>query len=151
MRFKTGVAAAVMLGLPACGHDDHYIVESERTPAVVETQRVVETESVTPTEQQVEVHLSGDEATVVREYFVQYGCPSGLVEIDGRCVAPDVTVKRYSIGQPLPPDVIIVDPPGDLVTRLPALPEDYAYRIVDGDLVVVRKSTLVVLDADELD
>jgi hypothetical protein len=140
------IAALGAIALAACSHK--VVVEDETEPAVVETERVVETDPAA-----VEVRLADEHVRLVREYYVERGCPDGFVQQGDVCVAEGVTTvetKRYVIGQPLPPDIVAVDLPPELVARLPALPDDYVYRIVDGDLAIVRRSTLVVLDASEL-
>lgn len=142
------LSAASGLALAACGTDRTYVVESESEPAVVERTTVVEREPA-PTQSAVAVELDS-QAQIVREYYVERGCPTGLVQQGQSCVAPNVVTQRYVIGEPLPQDIIVVELPSELVTRLPALPADYEYRIVDGDLAVVQRSSLIVLDADDL-
>lgn len=96
------------------------------------------------------VQLRDDDVQIVRQYYVERDCPAGLVREANACVVPNVVEQRYVIGQPVPESIVVVDLPTELAPRLPALPEAYEYRIIDGDLAIVEKSTLVVLDADEL-
>jgi hypothetical protein len=142
------LSAAGSLVIAACGHDKTYVVEAPSPPAVVETQTVIERQ---PTESVVEVRLAPEQTRVVREYFVERGCPAGLIQQGGVCVAPGHVTQRVIVGEPLPTDVVIVDLPSDLATRLPTLPADYEYRIVDGDLAIVQSSTRVVVDLGDLD
>lgn len=144
------LAAASAFAVAACGHDKTYVVEKESEPAVVERTTVVESApAASPTT--VQVSIAPEQAQIVREYYVERGCPAGLVQQGTSCVAPGVVTHRYVVGQPLPQDVVVVELPGDLVTRLPALPANYDYRIIDGDLAIVDRSSLVVIDADALD
>jgi hypothetical protein len=147
-KFLLAIAAAGAASTAAAFADDERIrIESDDDDEV----RYEIDEDDDDVDVRAKIDLDDDDVRVVREYYVERDCPEGLVRTDAGCLPPTgVVEKRYVIGQPLPQEVVAVDLPSDLVVQLPRLPEGHVYRIVDGDLVVVRESTLVVLDADDL-
>jgi Ni/Co efflux regulator RcnB len=94
----------------------------------------------------VSVILGGRERDVVRNYY-QGGCPPGLAKKHNGCLPPGQAKKRYEVGRRIPDGVYVRDLPDELIVRLPRLPREYGYRMVDGDLVVVALATLIVMDA----
>lgn len=66
--------------------------------------------------------FADDDREAVRLYFVgKHGrgnCPPGLAKKNNGCLPPGQAKKRYSVGQRLPTEIIIVEPPVELVTRL---------------------------------
>lgn len=99
------------------------------------------------------VIFADDEREAVRFYFVEkHGrghCPPGLAKKNDGCLPPGQAKKRYSVGQRLPPGVIIVEPPVELTARLRPCPAGYRYVVVDGDLVKIAVGTMLVVDAIE--
>jgi len=99
------------------------------------------------------VIFADDDREVVRLYFVEKhgrgNCPPGLAKKNNGCLPPGHAKKRYGIGQPLPPDVIFVEPPVELTARLRPCPVGYRYVVVDGDLVKLAVGTKLVVDAIE--
>ena len=78
----------------------------------------------------------------------QHGhCPPGLAKKHNGCMPPGHAKKRYSIGYPLPRDVVILEVPVVLLPRLAPCPPGYRYGIIDGDLVQLAVGTLLVVDA----
>ena len=74
-------------------------------------------------------------------------CPPGLAKKNNGCLPPGQAKKRYSVGKALPPDLVVIDLPGDLQVRLGKPPKGIRYGIVDGDVVKVAVGTLLVIDA----
>jgi hypothetical protein len=96
----------------------------------------------------VNIHLGGSERRIVRDYYrAQANCPPGLAKKNNGCLPPGIAKKRYEIGRPVFDDAIVIELPHDVIVRLPPLSPGYGYRLVDGDLVVVALSTMIVLDA----
>jgi len=87
----------------------------------------------------------------VRTYWIDtYGrgnCPPGLAKKNNGCMPPGQAKKRYVIGHPLPPVVVIQPLPPVLVTRLGAPPAGYEYAVVDGDVLKLAVGTRLVIDA----
>lgn len=96
----------------------------------------------------VSIHIGDAERRIVRDYYADAGnCPPGLAKKHNGCLPPGQAKKRYRIGRPLPDDAVVVELPYGILVRLPVLPRDRGYRLVDGDLAVVDLSTHVVIDA----
>jgi hypothetical protein len=97
--------------------------------------------------------LTQHEREIVRAYFVeQHGrgkCPEGLSKKDNGCMPQGLSKRRYGVGQPLSPNVVIGPIPIELANRLGAPPRGYRYAIVDGDLLKLATSNLLVVDAVE--
>lgn len=91
------------------------------------------------------------EREVAAAYFVETrgrgNCPPGLAKKHNGCLPPGQAKKRYVVGQPLPPEIIFVEPPRDLVVRIGPPPTGYRYVMVDGDLIKLAVGTLLVADA----
>lgn len=92
----------------------------------------------------VAIVLGDRERQIVRDYYGSK-CPPGLAKKNNGCLPPGIAKKRYEVGRRIPDGWDYV--PDELVIRLPRLGGDRAYRLVDGDLVVVAVATLIVLDA----
>lgn len=92
----------------------------------------------------VAIVLGDRERQIVRDYYGS-NCPPGLAKKNNGCLPPGIAKKRYEIGRRIPDGWDYV--PDELIIRLPRLGGDRAYRLVDGDLVVVAVATLIVLDA----
>jgi len=101
----------------------------------------------------VVVIFADDDREAVRHYFVEKhgrgNCPPGLAKKNNGCLPPGLAKRRYSVGRRLPADVIFVEPPVELTTRLRSCPPGYRYVVVDGDLVKLAVGTKLVIDAIE--
>ena len=99
----------------------------------------------------VRVVFSVDERRAVESYFVEkHGrgkCPPGLAKKNNGCLPPGQAKKRYVVGQPLAREIVIVEPPRELVIRIGAPGPGYRYAVVDGDLVKLAIGTSLVVDA----
>jgi hypothetical protein len=85
-------------------------------------------------------------------YVEEYGpghCPPGLAKKNNGCLPPGQAKKRYAIGRPLPPGIVIGPIPSSLAVILGPAPRGYRYGIVDGDVVKLAVGTLLVVDALE--
>jgi hypothetical protein len=101
----------------------------------------------------VTVVFSSNQREATRQYFVQThgrgNCPPGLAKKQNGCLPPGQAKKRYVIGHPLPPGIVVVDLPPELVVRIGAAPVGYRYGMLDGDVVKLALGTLLVVDAIE--
>jgi hypothetical protein len=90
-----------------------------------------------------------DRATVQAYYGDRYAqaqrCPPGLAKKNNGCQPPG-QAKKYTVGQPLPADVVWYPVPPVLVQRLPVLPTNHAYVRVGGDVLILNRSTRLVVD-----
>lgn len=75
-------------------------------------------------------------------------CPPGLAKKHNGCLPPG-QAKKWAMGRPLPPDVVVVDLPRDLRLRLPAPPPQHKYVRVAQDILLVAVGTSMVIDAIE--
>lgn len=102
-------------------------------------------------EVQVTVTFGDADREVARGYFAKkYGkgnCPPGLAKKNNGCLPPGQAKKRYQVGQPLPREVVYVEPPHELVVSLRPCPPGYRYVVIDGDLVKLALGTMLVVDA----
>jgi hypothetical protein len=97
------------------------------------------------------VVFSGRDRDAARAYWIEsYGrgnCPPGLAKKQNGCLPPGQAKKRYVVGHPLPPAIIVQPAPPVLLSRLGPVPAGYEYVIVDGDLVKLAVGTRLVVDA----
>lgn len=77
------------------------------------------------------------------------GCPPGLAKKNNGCLPPGQAKKRYAIGHPLPPGIVLGPIPSALAILLGAPPAGYRYGILDGDVVKLAIGTMLVVDAIE--
>ena len=99
----------------------------------------------------VTVVFGPHEREIVREYYVEHHgkghCPPCLAKKNNGCLPPGQAKKRYAVGRPLAPTVVIAPLPRDLEIRIGPPPSGYVYGMVDGDLVKLAVGTLLVVDA----
>jgi len=90
-----------------------------------------------------------DRASVRTYYGERYeqarNCPPGLAKKNNGCLPPG-QAKKFVVGQPLPADVVWYPVPPVLVQRLPVLPPDHAYVRVGADVLILNRSTRLVID-----
>jgi hypothetical protein len=100
---------------------------------------------------QVTVHFGDRERAAVRNHYVKThgrgNCPPGLAKKNNGCLPPGQAKKRYTVGEPLPASVVVVDLPTDISIRLGSPPRGYRYGLVDGDVVKLVLGTALVVDA----
>jgi hypothetical protein len=102
-------------------------------------------------EKDVVVTFSTHDRENTQVFFVEkHGrgkCPPGLAKKNNGCLPPGQAKKRYSIGHPLPPAIVLEQVPTELTVRIGPAPAGYRYAMVDGDLVKLAVGTLLVVDA----
>ena len=70
------------------------------------------------------------------------GCPPGLAAKG--CLPPGQAKKMWSVGQPLPPQVVYYPIQRELWTQLTPPPYGYEYVQVDDDIVLMLTATRVI-------
>lgn len=101
---------------------------------------------------QVGIHFGDRERLVVREYYgsrVRAGhCPPGLAKKGTGCLPPG-QAKKWSVGRPLPRDVVYHELPPAVVVELGVPPPGHRYVRVAADILLIAIGTGIVLDAIE--
>ena len=96
-------------------------------------------------------HFDNDRRTAIRSYYQEeYNrgfCPPGLAKKNNGCLPPGQAKKMYTVGQPLPPGVIVYDLPPALVLRMGTPPAGYKYVRVAADILMIAVGTSVVAEA----
>ena len=86
--------------------------------------------------------------TLVRTYYqneyVAGRCPPGLAKKNNGCLPPGQAKKMWSIGQPLPPEVVYYPVERELWRQLTPPPYGYDYVRVDDDVVLMLTATRVI-------
>lgn len=102
-------------------------------------------------DESVTVVFSNGDREAARVYFVEkHGrgkCPPGLAKKNNGCLPPGQAKKRYAVGHPLPPEIVFVEPPRELILNMGPVPPGYRYVMLDGDLVKLAVGTMLVVDA----
>ena len=93
----------------------------------------------------------GDQHRVIvhdyyREQFRTGRCPPGLAKKHNGCMPPG-QAKKWTIGRPLPRDVIFYDVPQELVVQIGSPPAGYRYARVATDILLIAVGTGMVIDA----
>ena len=100
---------------------------------------------------QITVTFAVRERETAAAYFVETRgrgkCPPGLAKKHNGCLPPGQAKKRYVVGRPLPKNVVLEEPPHELVVRIGPPPSGYRYAVLDGDLIKLAVGTLLVVDA----
>jgi hypothetical protein len=73
-------------------------------------------------------------------------CPPGLEKKSNGCVPPG-QAKKWTIGQPLPQDVVYYDLPSELITEIGMPPPGYRYVRVASDILLIAIGSTMVMDA----
>jgi Ni/Co efflux regulator RcnB len=81
-----------------------------------------------------------------REEFQRGRCPPGLAKKQNGCMPPG-QAKKWTVGRPLPRDVIFHDLPPSLMGRFGPPPAGYRYVRVASDILLIAIGTGMVIDA----
>lgn len=87
-----------------------------------------------------------DEALIRRYYGAAVACPPGLAAKNNGCQPPGQAKKGYDVGTVLPRDIYLAPLPGDLLGRLPRVPDGYRYGRYNGDVYLVEDATRRIVD-----
>jgi Ni/Co efflux regulator RcnB len=103
------------------------------------------------TQVRVEVRFGEVQHTAVRGWYVKEieagHCPPGLAKKRNGCLPPGQAKKRWTIGRPLPREVIFYDLPPALVVELGEPPSGYRYARIANDILLIALGTGMVVDA----
>jgi Ni/Co efflux regulator RcnB len=88
--------------------------------------------------------------TITRDHYSEQfrggRCPPGLAKKNNGCMPPG-QAKKWSVGRPLPRDVIYYDVPPYLVTQYGRPPSGHRYVRVASDILLIALGTGMVIDA----
>lgn len=98
----------------------------------------------------IELHFDDRRRMAVREYYGDQmrsgNCPPGLAKKNNGCMPPG-QAKKWTVGRPLPRDVVYYDVPQSLVVRLGPAPAGHRYVRVAADILLIAVGTSMVIDA----
>lgn len=97
----------------------------------------------------MERRFGDDQRIVVRNYYSeQYRvgkCPPGLAKKNNGCMPPG-QARKWSVGQPLPREVVYYPLPPAVVVQLGAPPPGQRYVRVASDILLIAIGTRMVID-----
>ncbi len=100
---------------------------------------------------QLHLVISQRDRDEVYRYFgiehVAGRCPPGLVEKRDGCLPPGEEKRSWTIGQPLPDDVLYYPLPAVLLGQLTPPPAGYEYARVGNDFLVMGIDSRLVIGA----
>lgn len=79
-----------------------------------------------------------------RNEYAAGRCPPGLAKKNNGCLPPGQAQQRWTMGQPLPPQVPYYPMPQDLRSQLAPPPPGYEYARVDNDVVMMQNGTRLI-------
>jgi Ni/Co efflux regulator RcnB len=100
--------------------------------------------------QQKKKHFDDEKRGYVHSYYEEEfrsgHCPPGLAKKHNGCMPPG-QAKKWRMGRPLPPDVVVYDVPPALVVKIGVPPSGYKYVRVASDILMIAVGTKIVADA----
>lgn len=72
-------------------------------------------------------------------------CPPGLAKKNNGCLPPG-QAKKWQIGEPLPPTVVLAPVPQQIIVSLPPVPPGHKYVQVAGDILLIAVGSKMVVD-----
>jgi hypothetical protein len=100
----------------------------------------------------VEFRFDDDKRRVAHDWYrEQYGsgrCPPGLSKKNNGCLPPG-QARKWSVGRPLPADVVFYEVPRSLVVKIGLPPAGQRYVRIASDLLLIAIATGMVIDAIE--
>jgi len=95
-------------------------------------------------------HFGDRHRTVVHDYysdeFRRGRCPPGLAKKHNGCMPPG-QARKWTVGRPLPREVIFYHVPQPLVAQFGPPPTGYRYVRVASDILLIALGTGMVIDA----
>ena len=83
-----------------------------------------------------------------REQYRSGHCPPGLAKKHNGCMPPGLA-RKWSVGKPLPHDVVTHEVPSALIVKIGQPPAGHRYVQVAADILMVAVGTGMVVDAIE--
>lgn len=103
-------------------------------------------------EMRANTHFNDRQRTIIKDYYsrrVQSGhCPPGLAKKNNGCMPPG-QAKKWTVGQPLPRDVIFHNLPREVEQQLGTPPTMQRYVRVANDILLIATGNGTVVDAIE--
>ncbi len=93
----------------------------------------------------VSIHFTSKEISVIHNFFRDYHVDKKGGKKGAKPLPPGIA-KNLARGKPLPPGIAKRGLPGDLIVRLPPVPDGYERVIVAGKILLVEIATQVVHD-----
>lgn len=98
----------------------------------------------------VQLHFGDRQRTIVRDYYAEEfragKCPPGLAKKHNGCLPPG-QAKKWTMGRPLPRDLVYYELPPAVVVRLGPPPAGHRYVRVATDILLIAVGTSMVVDA----
>lgn len=95
-------------------------------------------------------HFEDRDRQVIREYYDQEyragHCPPGLEKKANGCLPPG-QAKKWTVGRPLPPEVVYYEIPPAITIRLSPPPIGHRYIRVANDILMIAVGTGMVMEA----
>lgn len=95
-------------------------------------------------------HFGDRHRTVIHDYYAEEfrtgRCPPGLAKKHNGCMPPG-QAKKWTIGRPLPREVIYYQVPQPLLVQIGPPPNGYRYVRVASDILLIALGTGLVIDA----
>ena len=95
-------------------------------------------------------HFGDQHRTFVHDYYSEefrHGrCPPGLAKKHNGCMPPG-QAKKWTVGRPLPREVIYYHVPQPLLVQIGPAPTGYRYVRVASDILLIAIGTGMVIDA----
>ena len=85
-------------------------------------------------------------STYYRDEFRRGDCPPGLAKKHNGCLPPG-QAKRWTLGKPLPGDVIVYDLPDTVIRQIGYPPAGYRFVRVASDILMITIGAGMVVDA----
>lgn len=98
----------------------------------------------------VSTYFTDPQRLVIRNYYGQQfkngRCPPGLAKKNNGCMPPG-QAKKWTLGQPLPSDVVYYPVPSAVVVQLGTPPAGHKYVRVASDILLIAIGTSMIVDA----
>ncbi len=103
-------------------------------------------------ENRASTHFNDRHRTIMHDYYSKRSssghCPPGLAKKNNDCMPPG-QAKKWTVGNPLPRDVIFHDLPREVAEQLGPPPSRHRYVRVANDILMIATGNGTVVDAIE--
>lgn len=98
----------------------------------------------------VQVHFGDGHRVIIHDYFAEQfragKCPPGLAKKHNGCLPPG-QAKKWTLGRPLPRDVVYYELPPAVIVRMGPPPAGHRYVRIASDILLIAVGTSMVMDA----